>query len=73
MFTCTTMRTAVSVSLGLLISGLLLQFFAEKAVFAVPLSHLAMFAVLAAAALLAIVFILALIPSIARRMDGCQH
>ena len=72
-FTCTTMRTAVSVSLILLVSGLLLEFFTVKAVFPIPLSYLAILAVLASAALLAVIFILALIPAIARRLDGCQH
>lgn len=73
MFSCKTMRTAVLVSLGLLVSGLLLEFTAQTAVFAPPLNYLAIFAVLSAAVILAVVFILALIPPIARRLDGCQH
>ena len=73
MFSCKTMRTGVLVSLGLLVTGRLLELAAQTAVFATPLNYLAIAAVLSAVVLLAIVFILALIPAIARWLDGCQH
>ena len=67
------MRAAVLVSLGLLVSGLLFEFVALKTLVAVPFHYLAIIAVLGAIVVLAVLFILALIPTTARRLDGCQH
>lgn len=73
MFNCKTMRTAVLISLGLLVSGLLFEFVAVKTLIANPFNYLAIVAVLGAVVILAAIFVLALIPATARRLDGCQH
>jgi hypothetical protein len=73
MLTCKRMRGAVILSALLLLTGLTLETLAQLTGLAVPTSHLALFAVLAAAAILALTFFASLLPGSARRLNECQH
>lgn len=73
MLTCKRMRTAVISSALLLFAGLVLEALAQFALSAVPTSHLALFLVLAAAALFAVTFLASLLPGTAERLRECQH
>ena len=70
---CTTMRAAVTSSAVLLASGILLLLTAEISGLLVPMAHLALFIVLAGAAVLGLAFLLALLPGSAHRLSNCQH
>jgi ABC-type Na+ efflux pump permease subunit len=73
MLTCKRLRSAVIVSALLLVAGLVLETVAQVTGFAVPTSHLALFAVLGAAGVLGITFLASLLPVNARRLRECQH
>lgn len=73
MLTCRRMRTAVVSSALLLLVGFVLQFMAETTLFAVSTSHLALLAVLTAVAILALTFLVSLLPGTADRLKECTH
>ena len=73
MLTCKRMRGAVILSALLLLLGLSLETVAQFTGLAIPTSHLALFAVLAAAAILALTFLASLLPGAAQRLNECQH
>jgi hypothetical protein len=73
MLTCQGLRTGVLLSTFLLILGLVLGAIAETTPWVIPTTHLALFAVLAGAAVLAITFLASLIPGTARHFTKCQH
>lgn len=72
-FDCRTMRAAVILSGILLIAGVALGAIAIATPLTIPTSQLALLLVLAAALLLAVTFVVALIPGMSRRMDECRH
>jgi hypothetical protein len=67
------MRVAVILSASLLGAGLVLGLVAVTTPFVVPWSQLSLLSVLAGAAVLGVVFLDALLPNAARRLDGCRH
>ncbi|TVQ87002.1 MAG: hypothetical protein EA400_12070 [Chromatiaceae bacterium] len=67
------MRASVLLSAGLLISGVLLGLIAFSGLLAVAFSQLALMMVLSAALLLGCIFLLALTPGVARRLEECRH
>ena len=73
MLTCKRMRSAVILSAFLLVTGLLLETLAQTIGLAVPTSHLALFLVLAAAAVFALTFLASLLPGTADRLRECRH
>ena len=73
MITCTTMRSAVILSFGLLASGILLLLVAETTGLAVPLAHASLTLALGAALTLAVAFLIALWPGSEARLRECQH
>ncbi len=73
MFNCRSMRVAVILSGLLLAAGLMLGLFALAAPLTMPFTQLALMLVLAAVAVLSVVFIDALLPGADQRLDGCQH
>ena len=73
MISCTTMRSAVILSAALFLAGVLLLLFAETTGLAIGVTQAALALVLAAAAVLAIVALLAMLPGSSRRLGGCQH
>lgn len=73
MLNCQRLRTAVTVSALLLGLGLILETIAETTQWPVPTSHLALFSVLGAVALLAAIFLASLLPGTARRLSECRH
>lgn len=73
MFDCRRLRASVLLSAGLLIGGVLLGLIALTGVLTVVLGQLALFMVLGAALLLGGVFLLALTPGVARRLQECGH
>jgi hypothetical protein len=56
-----------------MVLGLVLEVVAEATGLVVPTSHLALFAVLAAAMVLAAITVVSLIPGASRRLAECQH
>ncbi len=72
MTTCTTMRSAVILSAGLFLAGLLVFAGAEITGQAVPASHLALLLVLGAVATLGVALVIALWPGNARRLSECR-
>ncbi|MBK1703789.1 hypothetical protein CKO40_04330 [Halochromatium glycolicum] len=70
---CRTMRAAVMMSGLLLVMGLMLGVVAIWTPLAVPTSQLSLMLVLAAALLLAVTFVVALIPGVSRHLDECRH
>jgi hypothetical protein len=74
MLTCSGLRVAVITSVLMLIASVLagLVAVALPAV-AVGLSHLALFSILGGAAVLAVTFLLTLLPGASRRLAECQH
>jgi hypothetical protein len=73
MITCTTMRSAVLLSFGLLVSGMLFLLVAETTGLAVPVAHAALVLALGAALTLAIAFLIAVWPGSEARLRECQH
>ena len=73
MLNCSSMRAAVFLSALLLGSGIVLGAIAVITGHAVPASHLSLFSVLGGAGVLSLVFLDALLPGAARRLDGCRH
>ena len=73
MITCTTMRSAVLLSLGLLVSGILFLLVARTTGLAVPVAHAALVLTLGAALTLAIAFLIAVWPGSEARLRECQH
>jgi hypothetical protein len=73
MLTCERMRTAVLLSVLLLVAGLVLETIAQTTRLAIPASHLALLLVLAAALVLALTFLASLLPGTADRLRECQH
>lgn len=73
MFTCHSMRAAVLLSAGLLLSGVLLGVLVFAVPLALPIAQLALLLVLAGALVLSVTFLVALIPSVAHQLDECQH
>lgn len=71
--TCTTMRSAVILSFGLLVSGILLLLVAETTGLGVPTAHAALFLTLGAALTLSIGALIALWPGSEGRLRECQH
>ncbi|MBK1619159.1 hypothetical protein CKO42_12085 [Lamprobacter modestohalophilus] len=67
------MRAAVLLSALLLAAGVLLGVIAMMTPLTVPTSQLALVLVLSAALLLAVIFLVALIPGVSRHMDECRH
>ncbi len=70
---CRTMRFAVTLSGLMLAAGLLLGTFARITGLSVPTSQLSLVLVLGAVFLLAVIFLVALIPGVVRQMDECRH
>jgi|GEM_PF-1704764 len=70
---CRTMRAAVILSALLLAAGVLLGILAMTTPLSIPTSQLALMLVLSAALLLAVTFLVALIPGVSRHMDECRH
>lgn len=73
LFNCRTMRAAVIMSGLLLVAGLMLGAIAMWTPFTVPTSQLSLMLVLSAALLLAVTFVVALIPGVSRHLDECRH
>ena len=73
MLTCKRMRSAVVLSSLLLLLGILLEFFAEATLLAVPASHLALLVILAAVVVLALTFVASLLPRTSERLKECMH
>ncbi|QVL48590.1 MAG: hypothetical protein KFB96_23920 [Thiocapsa sp.] len=73
MISCTTLRSTVLLSAGLLLSGVLLLLLAETAGLPVPTAHLALLAVLGGAVTLAFSFALAVLPWSRHYFDNCEH
>ncbi|MCU0833748.1 MAG: hypothetical protein MUC77_04820 [Chromatiaceae bacterium] len=73
MLTCKRMRGAVILSALLLLTGLALETLAQLTGLAIPTSHLALFAVLAAVGILALTLVASLLPGAAQRLNECQH
>jgi hypothetical protein len=71
--TCTTLRFAVLLSLGLLIGGFVLLAIAESTGLGVPSAHAALVLALAAVAVLFGALIIAIWPGANERLSGCQH
>ncbi|MEA3638465.1 MAG: hypothetical protein VBE63_00810 [Lamprobacter sp.] len=70
---CRTMRAAVLLSAALLATGVLLGVIAMTTALSIPTSQFALVLVLSAALLLAVTFLVALIPGVSRHMDECRH
>ncbi len=70
---CRTMRGAVMLSAALLGAGVLLGVVAMTTPLSIPTSQLALVLVLSAALLLAVTFLVALVPGVSRHMDECRH
>jgi len=73
MLNCSAMRVAVILSAILLGVGVVLGVVAISTPLAVPTSQLSLLLVLAGAAVLAVVFVDALLPNASQRLDGCRH
>ncbi|UHD15399.1 hypothetical protein [Thiocapsa bogorovii] len=73
MISCTTLRSTVVFSAGLLVSGVLLLLVAETAGLPVPTAHLALLAVLGGAVTLGVGFALAIFPWSRHHFDNCEH
>lgn len=73
MITCTTMRSAVILSFGLLISGGLSLLVAETTGLAVPAAQAALVLALGSVATLALAFLIAIWPGSEARLRECQH
>ena len=73
MISCTTLRSTVVLSAGLLLSGIILLLIAETAGLPVPTAHLALLAVLGGALTLALAFVVAIMPATRRHLDNCEH
>jgi len=67
------MRTAVLLSVLMLVTGLVMETFAQTTLLAIPTSHLALLLVLAAALVLGLTFLASLLPGTAERLRECQH
>lgn len=73
MINCNTMRAAVILSGALMLSGLLLGGIAMSIPLVAPASYASLILVLSAGAVLAAIFVVALIPGVSRRLEECQH
>ena len=73
MNSCTTLRFAVLLSLGLLIGGFALLAIAEATGLAVPSAHAALLLAGAAVAVLVVALVIALWPGADKRLAGCRH
>jgi hypothetical protein len=73
MFSCSSMRAAVLLSALLLGLGVLFGVVTMSTALLAPTSQLALALVLAGAAVLAVVFVDALLPGADQRLDGCRH
>ena len=73
MNTCTTLRFAVLLSLGLLVGGFILLAIAEATGLAIPSAHAALVLALCAVAVLFSALIIAIWPGAAQRLSECQH
>ncbi|RKT45136.1 hypothetical protein [Thiocapsa rosea] len=73
MISCTTLRSTVVLSAGLLLSGILLLGLAQSAALPVPTAHLALLAVLGGAVTLGFAFALAVSPWSRHYFDNCEH
>jgi hypothetical protein len=73
MLTCKRLRSAVLVSALLLVLGLILETIAETTPWVIPTTHLALLSVLTGAGVLAVTFLVSLLPGTARRLAECQH
>jgi len=71
--TCTTMRSAAMLSVGLFLAGTLMLTFAECTGWAVPAIQIALLLVLGAAVTLVVALLIALWPGNARRLTECLH
>jgi membrane protein YdbS with pleckstrin-like domain len=70
---CRVMRFAVILSGLMLAAGVLLGTATMVLGLSVAMSQLALVSVLGAALLLAVTFLVALIPGVSRQMDECRH
>jgi hypothetical protein len=70
---CTTMRSAVILSFGLLAAGILMLLVAETTGLAVPVAHTALVLALGGALTLAVAFLIAIWPGSEARLRECQH
>jgi hypothetical protein len=73
MLTCKRLRIAVILSAALLITGFALEVFAEVTLVGVPTSHIALLLIFGAVAILAVAFLLSLIPGASERLRECRH
>lgn len=73
MITCSTMRSAVILSFGLLISGGLSLLVAETTALAVPAAQAALVLALGSALTLAVAFLIVVWPGNEARLRECQH
>ncbi|KAA6184564.1 hypothetical protein F2Q65_12045 [Thiohalocapsa marina] len=73
LFNCRSMRLGVLLSLALLASGFGLGLLTMAVPLMMPFSPLALLLVLAAALVLALVFVDAALPDADHRLDGCRH
>ncbi len=73
MINCNTMRLAVSLSALLLITGVSFGLMSMTSPLLMTISYLALILVLASGSILALIFLMALLPPVARRLAGCQH
>ncbi|EIC20080.1 hypothetical protein [Thiorhodovibrio frisius] len=73
MIDCNTMRAAVLLSGALMLAGLLLGGIAMNTPLVIPASYASLILVLTASAVLAGIFIVAMIPGVSRRLEECQH
>jgi len=71
--TCTTMRSTVLLSLGLLVAGVLLLLLERTTGFGVGAAYAALWLVLGGAGTLAAAFLIAVWPGNQARLDGCRH
>ena len=73
MTTCTTLRFAVLLSLGLLVGGFVLLGIIEATGFSAPTAHVALALALTAVAVLFVALLIAVWPGSNRRLSQCQH
>jgi hypothetical protein len=67
------MRAAVLLSGALMLGGLVFGGIAMSTPLVMPASYLSLILVLTASAVLAAIFMVAMIPGISRRLEECQH
>jgi hypothetical protein len=73
MINCNSMRATVIFSGSLLLAGLALGVLAMSTPLVAPISYASLILVLAASVVLGGLFLVALLPGVAQRLEECQH